>query len=78
MKAIINDERCLREIPMFLEDPDSVAELNHSKCKLQDAEEEVRKYIQQLVDMQRRAEKTETEVKVLREGKNADQGDIKG
>ena len=56
--VIMNDERrishCMGEFPMFLEDPESVANLNISlKTKLRDSELETGKYIRQMADKEK-------------------------
>ena len=70
--VIVNDERriphCMGEFPMFLEDPDSVADLNISlKTKLKDSELETGKFIRQIADMQTFAKKAERESMIMRE-----------
>ena len=69
---------CMGEFPMFLEDPDSVADLNISlKTKLKDSELENGKFIRQIADKEKDNKIMREENIKLREAGEAAQSKIK-
>ena len=81
--VIMNDERrishCMGEFPMFLENPESVADLNIPlKTKLRDSELETGKYIRQMADKKKDNMMIREENNKLRKAGEAAQCKING